>query len=1159
MSNHIAGPERTFRRGESPGFALIIAITLMGFVLLLMISLSVFVQTEAKLSGIQSSVTKARMNAIFALQEALGQLQKYAGPDQRVTAQAQIQDAFAGADEAAMTFTSVANPYFTLVWDVSGADGQDPGAVPGHHAGWKPAVLVSGNAALGFDPSSGDPYPDNYVTASTVLDPDDDDVVTLVDANNPEGAGDFRIYVPRVPLTDTDGSYAWWIGDENVKARLNLNEQVDENTHADAAWLTPQHLSPQVNGLFDGVDLVELERLDTFGEIGINVNRALAGSPSVQYFLKDYSLVSNSLFTDTRNGGLKKDLTYGLDASHAAPGGLADADFLFSRSLGGAPEERSPNMNFIQWGSLRDFYNTRVGDEVVTTRANRRPDTSYEEDYRSGIKPVITHFQMGVYADFVNDEVRFIYYPVLVLWNPYRFDIEFPELHLIFKEHQGGNSIEVTQIYVKDETGNLVVDNESFLINTMPFTVESATIPAGRAMIFTPAPPASTGTGTADLFDEYAPDNGSGSGIYADPNKRNYLYAGYNQGIGLYQMSGIKLDGASGGSGGGESEVIDSSKCQISFTLASGERFYLSLHERTNSSNKSFSSADFYQLITGLPSSSALGTAAAQYYQPIVNGYPNPKFLYTISMPFAETGFFSTTQAPRQWAGMFNPRATVNTVNAVTFGYGSPTNYVGGYHADSDAEADSVIQTADGTYTYVGTSANFGGADRAILFDLPREAPHALAQFAHANLTAPPVYTNIITQDLMDTVGGNTRTGWKGEFMRPMRLSFTGAGDDYTPAYTVGTSQANPYIPVDAENTDDQTRYWRFFDRDDDKYAKMVWDFPYLVNEVLFDRYYFSTVPQSGNLEEPFRNPLVKTINGVSDHADDLRSYEVAASQLYMKGGFNVNSTSVEAWSALLSAFRDQPYGSDEGDGSLFARFYEPVGDELSAADMGPLEAGSVYGYRRLSDEQIKDLAERIVEQVKLRGPFPSMAAFVNRVMYSEALYRDDLSADAPDPHGIYPGGYDLEQMVMLKGALSAALELAQCNERFYGGSDTVDSGAGLSGSSAEKLGFYGSIGTDLPGYLSQVDLLSVLGSAMTVRSDTFTIKVYGSTDDPITGEVQAEAYAEAVVQRVPEYVASDLNEAWDSPDDLDDTNRTFGRKFKIVSFRWIRKDDIIQ
>ena len=84
------------------GFALVIALSLMAFVLLLILSITSFVVVEQQSANIAKQQLAAKQNALVGLQIAIGELQRRLGPDQRATASADI-------------LNSSYNPY-TLVW-----------------------------------------------------------------------------------------------------------------------------------------------------------------------------------------------------------------------------------------------------------------------------------------------------------------------------------------------------------------------------------------------------------------------------------------------------------------------------------------------------------------------------------------------------------------------------------------------------------------------------------------------------------------------------------------------------------------------------------------------------------------------------------------------------------------------------------------------------------------------------------------------------------------------------------------------------------------------------------------------------------------------------------------------------------------------------------
>jgi hypothetical protein len=86
------------------------------------------------------------------------------------------------------------------------------------------------------------------------------------------------------------------------------------------------------------------------------------------------------------------------------------------------------------------------------------------------------------------------------------------------------------------------------------------------------------------------------------------------------------------------------------------------------------------------------------------------------------------------------------------------------------------------------------------------------------------------------------------------------------------------------------------------------------------------------------------------------------------------------------------------------------------------------------------------------------------------------------------------------------------------------------------------------PGFLTQADLLQVIGPALSARSDSFVIRTYGEAKNA-AGEITARAWCEAVVQRTPDPIAPDPSGLNPDPGQPEGA---FGRSFKVVSFRWL-------
>ena len=186
---------------------------------------------------------------------------------------------------------------------------------------------------------------------------------------------------------------------------------------------------------------------------------------------------------------------------------------------------------------------------------------------------------------------------------------------------------------------------------------------------------------------------------------------------------------------------------------------------------------------------------------------------------------------------------------------------------------------------------------------------------------------------------------------------------------------------------------------------------------------------------------------------------------------------------------------------------------------------------RTLSEDQIQELAQHVVEQIKERGPFLSLAEFVNR--------RPENDRD-----------------MALKGLLQAAIdETATINERFEADS-RINAAADMAADGyAFPQAMEGLSATGAPGFLTQGDILSSVGSVIAVRSDTFRIRGYGEAIDT-DKNILARAWCEAVVQRMPEFV---------DPEDLPsadiattkDVNKRFGRRYLVTGFRWLSQDEV--
>ena len=77
----------------------------------------------------------------------------------------------------------------------------------------------------------------------------------------------------------------------------------------------------------------------------------------------------------------------------------------------------------------------------------------------------------------------------------------------------------------------------------------------------------------------------------------------------------------------------------------------------------------------------------------------------------------------------------------------------------------------------------------------------------------------------------------------------------------------------------------------------------------------------------------------------------------------------------------------------------------------------------------------------------------------------------------------------------------------------------------------------------------------LSARDDTFTIRAYGDSRDK-SGKIKARSVCEATVTRVRDFVdSSDAADAVNEP--VSAVNRRFGRRFNVISFRWLSPAEI--
>lgn len=1178
---------------QNTGFALVIALSLMAFVLLLLLSIVTLVQVETRSSATQVQLMQARSNARLGIFVALGELQKYAGRDQSISAQAALLD----TDPTTAVSDGIEHPFWTGIWDVRAGAPLAPAAdYANKYANWardfrtvradEARWLISGNQGK----SRTDP---NYYTPDQAY-PPTVSAVAVYGSERPSpltnNAGDsVEVQVPLQPILDRSsqetGSYAFWVSDEGVKAKANFEDPFQGETDQRAALrsLTPANVAlpaiGQISSAAVSTSSGDFGKLNDASSLRL-ISGVNATDDDLEEIGHDITFYSKSIAADVRHGGLKKDLSAAFtDADeftkllsfsqlhHQGESGYGDpVGQIFPPQTGTSATDQ--DAGGPRWEQLKSYFDLAGGTRVIGSQT----------DSSVGLSPVIARAQVFISGKLASStQIQHHLLPAVVLWNPYNIDLPAQDYIVAFGQigtnfSEFGSSLKymetwshpqaagafASDVNADDErnTANAIasynIGNGGFgtggsNLRSLLFKIEdNQVIPAGRAVIYSPS-----GISPYNLSDPQQNVltrgvRGLGGAFYADlPTKPAYIarsdladlikndvtyktYQSANNAVSLYKytpsFTTSGFDGDTLGDASAGDLPILQQVCGLSYAdFSSGVSTRIRVGPTITHPNLGDDILDVFggismQLLYGQSSTPRMKDQSSSLSADRVNGEV-------------------------KWLGNLNPRARfsgpsrVDSLQLAPAGRQMPGNHMSNpsYDLNQGEPGNGFNIPGIGNYAELGDP----NVDTVSLFEVPNSIREiqSIGQLMHANL---------FKQERPNSEGNITSLTHRDFVLN--RVMPYGCYANLQPAYPIGNSLADPKIRIgqtyaDWSGISVSSDISTVFDADGIHY-----DYSYLLNDALWDRYFLSGLSLSewSDLSaNSFYLPNQRM--ELRDTVGTIAPFDAAASKLMIDGAFNVNSVSVDAWAAFIGGFLGvNATGADgsnttvSGSEAFYSRLITPMTGLKADVSVGSPESRSesYTGHRTLSIAELQRLATAIVEEVKERGPFLSMSDFVNRRL---------------DPEN--------NQLNQLKGALQEAIDGSQINGNLERAAlqdvtdknDRYDDLYNRSSFPEEAT----SRAFAVPGHLTQADLLARTGSVMQVRSDTFRIRAYGQAVSTMGAGPSVAVWCEAIVQRTPDYI-NDTDAPEVSLANLTQPeNGTFGRRFEIVSFRWLSKDEI--
>lgn len=1166
---------------------MVISLSLMVLLTVLAVGLMSLSAISLRSAGRGDAMATARANARLALMIAIGELQTHAGPDQRITATANIAGTATGDQlgsgtpplnntsvnsiNKGLTSVQAGTRHWTGVWKNSNAT--NPGIeiytkTPSPtHLQW----LVSGNEvsatprntpasssmSVSSDGSVSDP-----ATSVLLVGPGSVGAGSATAADNYVAAPLVEISAATAPGAESQGRYAWWIGDEGVKAKFNRIPSKRSGNSLTYNELVPQRAGWEVVDGLKGYPapgdskVEELARVVTLQQASLldpSLDPALASSP--QSIFHAATTDGFGVLADNLQGGLRIDLTSTLEKGipATASSSFPNAPSLTANVVPSAVGSSVRLLKGPKWGRLSAFYNQSksITDGQLTVSGGSGAADPI-------IAPIILDLRLLMGAKLVKmDETQYQIHPcgkiAVSLANPYPYTLRWTSnLELRMIDETPATNDRSSRIW--DAAGNCAFfsnKGQPAVFNNATFVIPSGELPPGEARAYTMGgqvvrPANSTGAIKVDLkpFSSSSPTNFANCIIQeetaanADPAKQldvreswtttqvtaELRLAGGSAGTLLRRLERFELDN---GFFGSLRRVV---------TRATADTMTQPFPMQIYSFQLSQPGNDYSNL---LPTPDLMGTRSSTV-----------RTFMDFNLQAVRFGKLITSYNPP-------PYFMESSDSLATLPFNTP----GGETGSAFTRNLAVTPLAWGR-------ASVGNVKKTVLFSFP-ETFSSIAQFQHADLTADDFFTSISHQP-GNAVGNSYATPFvkrKQTIQKRDNYIVTGTGGGETQTST--------------------------------KTNVSYYDMSYLLNAALWDTFYFSTIKN----DEPLNTSIVVANPGSSNLEDPVK----AAGDLMIDGAFNINSTNKNAWKALLAGNRFLKHPADNSAGNSDALFPRSL-EQLSAGQSNPTGTAddSFSGFRRLSDDQIDAVAEEMVRQVRLRGPFVSLSHFVNRALVDLTARRNansPLSASGALQSALDIAGANISPDGK-KTAFSSSLNIAKDKlalkigagnapmADLWGTQANGSRGSTYGGTTEDRLPVWAAESKDLnpgsmasifadrvmisertlqqeqgfrstgiPGWITQADVLQAIGPVIAARSDTFRIRSYGEALGPDGKSVTARAWCEAVVQRLPDYVdpSDQASERATSPSDsaLTTANRTFGRKFEIVSFRWLSQNEI--